>query len=103
MIDTEDLSTCVKSCADGDRTLASISAALNYNSGPRRLYSHRRSTNEKVADEENVTRESLLWFQSLKKHWLNSPRTPIQPILPIPATIYMEPSDPIAADRKSVV
>jgi cyclophilin family peptidyl-prolyl cis-trans isomerase len=95
MIDDGKPSIIFESRTDGNNQLPAIlSTALKFNRGSLRC---RKIKTENVAnDERNVTtKESLLWFQSLKKHWLNSPRTPIQPILPIPTILSTESSDPI--------
>jgi cyclophilin family peptidyl-prolyl cis-trans isomerase len=41
------------------------------------------TTSEDVTSQF-ATKESLQWFQSARHHWQSSPRTPVQPILPIP-------------------
>jgi cyclophilin family peptidyl-prolyl cis-trans isomerase len=97
MIDSEVPSNFFEANSGGGSSLSSVSAIPNYS----RLYGGRRNTIEKVVTEENVTKESLLWFQSLKKHWLNSPRTRIQPILPIPPTLCDAPPDQIATSTSN--
>lgn len=97
MIESEVPSNFFEASSGCDNILSSVSGIPNY-SHP---YDGRRNTIEKVVTEENVTKESLLWFQALKKHWLNSPRTRIQPILPIPPTICEAPPDQIATSSSN--
>ena len=106
LIDRKESAIFVESSTGVDgSTLSFVSAPSNYYNGRRRRpYSHRKPASDvSVKADENITKESLLWFQSLKKHWLNSPRTPIQPILPIPTLFDTEPKDPIVATTTSII
>ena len=69
-----------------DENGESISKSIRGNRQRCNAKRYQVATRVEKSVENNITKESLLWFQSLKQHWLNSPRTPIQPILPLPPT-----------------